>query len=151
MLPGREGKREVVLFERIEKMLSVKTLPTKKIIEQIFTELRLMLTTEIDNIITSAARTVLEELEKSVIIGSIEECWDQWSERFQMSSTYMHKMSSTTSTDEQDNVSIDDQFQILYNNYDVHVHGEANHEEMCNIVNKIQDTTCMDRFKHTNR
>ena len=140
---------EEQLFQQIERMFALKTLPTKKIIGQMFTELRLMLTTEIDNIITSAARTVLEELEKSVIIGSIELCWDQWSDRFQMSARYMHKMSTSTCMGAPASVSIDDQFQIIYNNYDTYLQGGKNGEEKGTLSDTIQDTNCIDRWKHT--
>ena len=140
-------EHEDKLFQRIQHMFSLKNLPTKTIIAEIFTDLRLMLTAEIDNIITSAARTVLEEIEKSVVVGSIEECWDQWSARLELSATYMLDMSASTCLGEQDNISIDDQFQIIYNNYHSHLQGEERGEEKLNLADIVQDTM-IDRFKH---
>jgi hypothetical protein len=56
-------------------------------------------------------------------------------------------IAASTCLGEQDNISIDDQFQIIYNNYHSHLQGEERGEEKLNLADIVQDTM-IDRFKH---
>ena len=90
---------ELQCFSKIEKLLALKSPPTKQIIIQGFKELRLLLTANIDSIITTIARTTLEDSEKCINVGTKELSWFPWAERLQQSSTYMTRMENESFID----------------------------------------------------
>jgi len=85
-------REEMAVFEQIEELFGNTTLPKKGKLVQAFTHLRLMLTLEVDTIITEVARAVFEELENCVDVGNIEKCWYPWSQRIKLSVSNVIKM-----------------------------------------------------------
>ena len=77
-----------------------------------FVDLRLILTANIDNIITTIARTTLEEFEKCINIGDVETGWLPWAKRLKQSSAYMRTMECAVNVDA-DTMNINSSFEIL--------------------------------------
>lgn len=121
-------KKEESLIFRIERIMSKKSIPNKNVIVNVFKDMRLMLTPQIDLIVTIMARTVLEEAEKCVNVGTVEECWTPWSQRIQRSSSYMKQMEKET-CNVIDSVSINDSFEILCVRYDKYIESTRKKEQ----------------------
>lgn len=132
------------IFAKIEWILALKAPPSKKQILDGFKDLRLMLTPQIDDIITTVARTALEESEKCVNLGTIETCWSPWAERLQKSSTYMTHMEEGTFIDE-DMHKVNMSLKILSDCYSRHVQKKSS-DEVESLIYKLKDSH-IDRIK----
>jgi len=136
-------ERELALFSQIEKIFSNKSTPNKSTVLKLFKDMRLMLTSEIDNIITTVARTALEESEKCVMVGTVEACWDPWSQRLKNAATYMTIMEkapykAVNNSDE------NSQLQLLSSIYDKHVNSLQGREVealSCKILDSVVIST----------
>jgi len=126
---------ELQCFSKIERLVALKSPPTKQIIIQGFKELRLLLTANIDSIITTIARTTLEDSEKCINVGTKELSWLPWAQRLQQSSTYMTRMENESFIDT-NMIHVNKSFQILCNAYQTQVQSSDIKES---LITKLVD------------
>lgn len=125
---------EIEVFRTIEKVLSLKTLPKKCVLGQAYKDLRLNLTPELDQYITNAARTALEEAEKCIDVGDIGVCWEPWANRIKRGGLDMHTMEGEGEGSMQNSI------HTLMHMYETHLEMISNtHVET--LQNKFDDFT----------
>jgi hypothetical protein len=90
----------------------------------------------IDSIISTIARTTLEDSEKCINVGTKELSWLPWAQRLQQSSTYMTRMENQSFIDT-NMIHVNESFQILYNSYQTQLQSIDNEDS---LRTKIVDT-----------
>ena len=117
--------------------MAFKSPPSIKLIVQEFVRLRLILTSTIDNIITTIARTTLEESEKCINVGLVETCWLPWAERLKKPSAYITRMEDESFV-EPNTIKINESFGILYRAYESHLLNKSCTDEE-SLISKMKD------------
>ena len=79
------------------------------------------------------------------MVGTLEECWDPWSERLANAATYMTNMEHTSFYDPNYN-DVNSQLQLLSSIYDKHVNS-LQEPKIETLSSKIRDDVMITRVK----